>query len=112
MPHWAQALLTAAGTIAAWRWVVRPTRHAWAELRGLLRQIRDSSGGVQLLAGELHKLAGAVAHWVVRNEDRLSEHEDQLASLASRLDNLADLLVEVAADVARIQRSLAQEDRP
>lgn len=111
MPDWAQAIITVAGFLAAWRWVLRPTRSAWRRAEALLSQIRDSSHGVQLLALELHKLAGAVTGWVVRNEDRLTEHEDRLQGLADRIDNLAELIVDVAADVARVQRSL-RKDRP
>lgn len=100
MPHWLQAVVAVAGVLASWRWVLQPLRRGYRELLQLLRQIRDASGGVQQLALEVQALAGAVTHFVIANQERLS-------ALESRQADVTELVIDALADLSRLQRTVA-----
>jgi HAMP domain-containing protein len=101
MQHWLQAVVAVAGALASWRWVLRPIARGYRELLGLLKQIRDASGGVQHLALEVQALAGAVTHFVIANQERLT-------ALESRQADVTEILVDALADLARLQRTVAE----
>jgi methyl-accepting chemotaxis protein len=108
MPHWLQILLSVAGAVAAWRWVLRPLRRAWRELLQLLRQIRDASGGVQRLAREMEALSGALVNFVTQILSRQDEHHERLNDASERLNDISELYVDLAATVARNRRRIDQ----
>lgn len=110
MPEWWQVLAAVAGTVASWRWVLRPIRRAYAALVRLVDQLRDVSSTQQALA----EMAGALTQYAVATLTRLDDHDEQLAALADRCGNLSDLLLEMVSDVHDLNRQQRKEhhDRP
>src|SRR4051812_49390990 len=85
---------------AARRWLLRPIRSALADLRQLVAQIRSADH----IAMELSQLAGATTH--LATELMRSRFQDQ-----QRLDEIAELVTDLNADVIRLGRDLAHLQR-
>jgi ABC-type transporter Mla subunit MlaD len=110
--HWIIAAGAAIGAAAGWRFVIAPLRRAWREAMAVLRAIRDASGGVQALSRELHVLAGAFVNFAMHNNDEINNLAKSLADLTQRHKDLADLYVDLAADVTRALRRTDRRSNP
>jgi hypothetical protein len=104
VPHWLTATLAVLTPLAAWRWVVRPMRRFARDALTLLRQIRASASGVQSLTQEVRGLAGSIvtlAAAMLNDQQSLrSEH----AELREHHRELAQLVIDLDADVRRIAK--------
>lgn len=114
MPHWLQltvaivaGVASFAGAVASlWKFVLRPLGTAYRDLIRLLEQIRNASGGVQRLAGELGKLAGAFVTYAFSNQERLEEHETRLGEILGRIGDMGELLAELDTDVGHLRKEI------
>lgn len=76
----------------------------------VLEQIRDASGGVQRLARDVEILAGSIGRFVVAMLDNVRDNTARLDNVESGLGELAELVVDLEADVRRELRNRAGQE--
>lgn len=94
----AAAIVGAVGVLvgAVRRWIVRPITTRLDELRSFTRDARNAGH----LAQQVAELAGAMTTLAVALIEQHSEQQQ-------RLDDIAELVVDLNADLHRVQRDIA-----
>ena len=109
LPGWANAVVAVAGLIASWRWVVKPLRRYGKEAMSILREIRDSAAERRALARTQHELAGAMVQLAVMMEQQHNDTARRVEHNTERLNDLSELVVELAADFRRHELATADD---
>ena len=108
MPNWLTTTLYIIGAVAAFAGsvsvirakLIRPLIDGWNEILDIFRRLLSAAEIVQRFAAEIHGLSGAFTLFAVEIKQQVDENTERL----DRLEERNDLVVDLQADVERIQR--------